>query len=89
MILNFKNRKSEFELIHIKWVGIQYDRKKLKKFIRRYNILRILSIFSKIHKHELKVFRKIIKRHGKRSYVDYLKMMKIPQGYVTLKEYHV
>lgn len=64
MILNFKNRKSEFELIHIKWVGIQYDRKKLKKFIRRYNILRILSIFSKTHKHELKVFRKIIKRHG-------------------------
>jgi len=73
MIFNLINKKSEYELIHITWVDIHYDRKRLKKFFFRYNILKILSIFFRTYKHEFRVFKKIIKRHGENKLLRLLK----------------
>ncbi len=49
------------------WVDVHYDREKLKRFFNRYNTLKVLSIFFKTHKHELNVFKKIIKRQGEKK----------------------
>ena len=49
------------------WVDVHYDREKLKRFYNRYNTLKVLSIFFKTYKHELNVFKKIIKRQGEKK----------------------
>ena len=40
MKFDYKNFLSEYELKHIVWSGIEYDKEKLIKFIDRYNQLK-------------------------------------------------
>ena len=64
-MLKFNNRHSEYENLYLKWEGIQYDRKKLKSFIRRYNFVYILSFIFKSYRKELEILKKVIDHYGR------------------------
>ena len=58
-----KNFQSEYELKHMVWVGIEYNKKKLSKFVKKYKFYK-----SQQQNNELKEVRRImdeiIKSHG-------------------------
>jgi len=53
--------RSLYELLYIKWSGIDYDREKLNRFILNLKVYRILSIFSSKFKDQ---YRKLKVIHG-------------------------
>lgn len=59
MFLTYKNFSSKYELFYIKWNGIEFDKEKLIKFVKRINLLKITSIFIKSHREELKILQEI------------------------------
>lgn len=65
MKIRFNDALSEYELTYLKWEGIHYDRNKLKKFIKRYNIVLLLSRFFKKYKREISILNKIIDHYGR------------------------
>jgi hypothetical protein len=65
MNLRFSNQLSEYELTYLKWEGIHYDRDKLKKFTKRYNLISFLSFFFRCYKKELEILNKIIEHYGR------------------------
>lgn len=65
MNIKFNDELSEYELTYLKWEGIQYDRSKLKKFIKRHNVVSFLSRFFKKYKKELVILDKIVDHYGR------------------------
>lgn len=59
MNLKYKDFSCKYELYYLKWNGINFDKEKLIKFIRRVKWLKILSIFSQSKKEELKILDEI------------------------------
>lgn len=43
MILRYKNHPTKYELKYIIWQGIDYDREKLIRFVKRFKWLRLIS----------------------------------------------
>jgi hypothetical protein len=60
MNLRYKPFPSQYELYHVKWEGIDYDKVKLIKFVKRLKLLKFLSFFSKNHSEELKIMETIL-----------------------------
>ena len=65
MKLRFKNKLSKYETLYIKWEGVQYDRKILRRFYRRFRWIKFLSIFSTTYKKELDSMIDIIDHYGR------------------------
>lgn len=63
MIIDYKTFSSEYELKHIVWVGIEYDREKLIKFFNRYEQLKFIPK-TKETQEELRVMEEILKSHN-------------------------
>jgi hypothetical protein len=63
MKVDYKNFVSEYELKHIVWVGIEYDKKKLISFFDRYQQLKLIP---KTHdsQEELEIMEDILKSHN-------------------------
>jgi hypothetical protein len=63
MNFDYKNFLSEYELNHIVWSGIEYDKEKLINFIDRYNQLKHTP---KTHdsQEELEIMENILKSHN-------------------------
>jgi hypothetical protein len=61
--MDYKNFLSEYELRHIVWVGIEYDKEKLISFFDRYQQLKSIP---KTHdsQEELEIMDKILKSHN-------------------------
>lgn len=55
---------SEYQLTHITWEGIEYDKEKLIKFIDRYNELKS-SRKNEYRKEEIRIMDKILESHDK------------------------
>lgn len=62
MLTDYKNFSSEYELKHIVWVGIEYDREKLINFFTRYQQLKYIPKTSETQE-ELRVMEEILKSH--------------------------
>lgn len=63
MKVDYKNFVSEYELRHIVWVGIEYDKEKLISFFDRYQQLKLIP---KTHdsQEELEIMESILKSHN-------------------------
>jgi hypothetical protein len=63
MRVDYKNFVSEYELKHIVWVGIEYDKEKLISFFDRYQQLKLIP---KTHdsQEELEIMESILKSHN-------------------------
>lgn len=63
--MNFqrKNFQSEYELKHIIWVGIEYNKKKLLKFVKKYKFYKSQPQNNEL-KEVLRIMDEIIKSHG-------------------------
>ena len=66
--------RSLYELLYIKWSGIDYDRDKLNRFILNLKVYRFLSIFSSKFKDQ---YRKLKVIHGM---YDKVKLEKLHNG---------
>lgn len=66
MDLEYKNFSPKYELQHITWKGIGFDKEQLIKFIRRIKLLKFLSIFSKQHKEEFVILNDIYNLYDRR-----------------------
>lgn len=63
MKIDYKNFVSEYELKHIVWVGIEYDKEKLISFFDRYQQLKLIP---KTHdsQEELEIMESILNSHN-------------------------
>jgi hypothetical protein len=66
--------RSLYELLYIKWSGIDYDRDKLNRFILNLKVYRFLSVFSSKFKDQ---YRKLKVIHGM---YDKVKLEKLHNG---------
>ena len=66
--------RSLYELLYIKWSGIDYDRDKLNRFILNLKVYRFLSVFSSKFKDQ---YRKLKVIHGM---YDKVKLEKLYNG---------
>ena len=66
--------RSLYELLYIKWSGIDYDRDKLNRFILNLKVYRFLSVFSSKFKDR---YRKLKVIHGM---YDMVKLEKLHNG---------
>ena len=66
--------RSLYELLYLKWSGIDYDREKLNRFILNLKVYRFLSIFSSKFKDQ---YRKLKVIHGM---YDKVKLEKLHNG---------
>jgi hypothetical protein len=66
MRTDYKNFLSEYELKHIVWVGIEYDREKLINFFDRYQQLKFLPKTDDSQE-ELRIMEEILKSHNPES----------------------
>ena len=66
--------RSLYELLYIKWSGIDYDRDKLNRFILNLKVYRFLSVFSSKFKDQ---YRKLKVIHGM---YDMVKLEKLHNG---------
>jgi hypothetical protein len=64
MDINYKNFPSKYELYYIKWNGIGFDKDKLISFIKRVKWLKLVSIFSKSKREELKILLEIYNQYN-------------------------
>lgn len=64
MDINYKNFPSKYELYYIKWNGIGFDKEKLISFIKRVNWLKLVYIFSKSKREELKILLEIYNQYN-------------------------
>lgn len=63
MHTNYKNFSSEYELKHIVWVGIEYDREKLINFFDRYQTLKFIPKTNDSQE-EFRIMDEILKSHN-------------------------
>lgn len=73
MDLNYKKHTSQYELEYLVWSGIEFDREKLIKFIKRFKLLRFLSFFSKSRKQEYEIYKSILDSHNPQTIQGLLK----------------
>ena len=73
MVLNYKKHTSQYELEYLVWSGIEFDREKLIKFIKRFKLLRFLSFFSKSRKQEYEIYKSILDSHNPQTIQGLLK----------------
>lgn len=66
MELSYNPFRSEYELKHIVWEGIEYDKDKLVKFVDRYKELSS-SRKNDIRKEELRIMDEILKSHNQEN----------------------
>jgi hypothetical protein len=66
--------RSLYELLYIKWSGIDYDREKLNRFILNLKVYRFLSIFSSKFKDQYRKLKVI------RGMYDMVKLEKLHNG---------
>ena len=66
MKMSYNPFRSEYELKHIVWEGIEYDKDKLVKFVDRYKELSS-SRKNDIRKEELRIMDEILKSHNKEN----------------------
>jgi hypothetical protein len=66
MKMSYNPFLSEYELKHIVWEGIEYDKDKLVKFVDRYNEL-LSSRKNTIRKEELRIMDEILKSHNQKN----------------------
>ena len=64
MFIKYKKFPSKYELYYIKWNGINFDKEKLIKFIRRVNLLKLTSFFYRPHKQELIILKEIFESYN-------------------------
>jgi hypothetical protein len=63
MHIDYKNFSSEYDLKHIVWVGIEYDREKLINFFDRYQQLKFIPKTNDSQE-ELRIMEEILKSHN-------------------------
>ena len=63
MQLGYKESSSEYELKNIVWNGIEYDKKKLIRFIQKYEYLKTLDDNDEV-KEEIQIMDKILQSHN-------------------------
>lgn len=73
MDLKYKKHTSQYELEYLIWSGIDFDRDKLIKFIKKRNLLRFLSFFSKSHREEYKIYNSILESYNPQKIEGLLK----------------
>ena len=73
MDLNYKKHTSQYELEYLTWSGIEFDRDKLIKFVKRLKLLRFLSFFSKSRKQEYEIYKSILDSHNPQTIQGLLK----------------
>jgi hypothetical protein len=73
MDLKYKKHTSQYELEYLVWSGIEFDREKLIKFIKRFKLLRFLSFFSKSRKQEYEIYKSILDSHNPQTIQGLLK----------------
>ena len=59
MNLTYKKHPSKYELQYVKWNGINFDRERLIKFIKRIKLTRLLS-FIPIYREENQILNQIL-----------------------------
>lgn len=67
MDINYKNFPSKYELYYIKWNGIGFDKDKLIQFVKRIKWLKLISIFSKSKREELKILLEIYNQYNEET----------------------
>ena len=63
MQLSYKESASEYELKNIVWNGIEYDKKKLIRFIQKYEYLKTLDDNDEV-KEEIQIMDEILQSHN-------------------------
>jgi hypothetical protein len=63
MQLGYKQSMSEYELKNIIWNGIEYDKKKLIRFVEKYQYLKTLDETDEV-KEEIQIMDSILKSHN-------------------------
>jgi len=63
MQLGYKQYSSEYELKNIVWNGIEYDKKKLVRFVEKYKYLKTLDETDEV-KEEIQIMDSILKSHN-------------------------
>ena len=63
MQLSYKESASEYELKNIVWNGIEYDKKKLIRFIQKYEYLKTLNDTDEV-KEEIQIMDDILQSHN-------------------------
>ena len=63
MKLSYKESMSEYELKNIVWNGIDYDKRKLIRFVEKYEYLKTLAETDEV-KEEIKIMDGILKSHN-------------------------
>jgi len=64
MNLTYKKYPSKYELQYVKWNGINFDRERLIKFVKRLKLTRFLS-FIPSFKEEYKILKEILNSYDK------------------------
>ena len=72
MNLKYKDFSCKYELYYIKWNGINFDKEKLIKFIKRIKLLNFLSYFSKSKKEELGILNEIYSSYDEKILIGLL-----------------
>ena len=63
MQLGYKQSMSEYELKNIVWNGIEYDKKKLIRFVEKYEYLKTIEQTDEV-KEEIQIMDKILQSHN-------------------------
>lgn len=63
MQLGYKQSMSEYELKNIIWNGIEYDKKKLIRFVEKYEYLQTIEQTDEV-KEEIQIMDKILQSHN-------------------------
>ena len=63
MQLGYKQSMSEYELKNIVWNGIEYDKKKLIRFVEKYEYLKTIQQTDEV-KEEIQIMDKILQSHN-------------------------
>ena len=70
--MKYKKFPSLYELYYNKWNGIDFDKEKLIKLIRRIKLLKFTSIFYNQHKEELELLNKIYQSYDEKTLIKLL-----------------
>ena len=72
MDLNYKKHTSQYELEYLIWSGIDFDREKLIKFIKRIKLLKFYSFFLKSYREEYKIHKLILESYDSEKIIGLL-----------------
>jgi hypothetical protein len=72
MNLKYKKHKSQYELKYLIWSGIDFDREKLIKFIKKTKLLKFYSFFLKSYQEEYKIHKLILESYDSEKIIGLL-----------------